>query len=68
MEHSLIEKLKNLHKAEPDIDAFLDASVNLLNEANVLEEAFSEWYERLPDDDFSTDIRRVYDDWDFYFN
>ena len=68
MDNLIDEKMRKLHQVTPDIDDFLDEAVNLLRESNITDAIFCEWYESIPDDSFSNDLARIYDDWGFYFD
>mgnify|MGYP006158399219 FL=1 len=62
------KKILKLHQVTPDIDDFLDEAVNILRESSITDDVFCEWYEGIPDDSFSNDLARIYDDWGFYFD
>ena len=68
MDNLIDKKMHELHQVTPDIDDFLDEVVNILRESSITYEVFCEWYEYNPDDSFSNDLVRIYDDWDFYFD
>tara|TARA_B110001450_G_scaffold204050_1_gene193666 strand:+ start:2193 stop:2399 length:207 start_codon:yes stop_codon:yes gene_type:complete len=68
MDNLIDKKMHELHQVTPDIDDFLDEAVNILRESSITYEVFCEWYESIPDDSFSNDLVRIYDDWDFYFD
>jgi hypothetical protein len=67
MRSDLIKNMHELHNSISDIDAFLYAVVDLLRKSDISKEKFCKWYDNLPQDDFSTDLLRIADDWDFYF-